>query len=222
MKKIIERVKGLVLKTRETWGTIAAEDASISSLFKEYVFLTAAVPAAAAFLGKWLIGIKIPFAGFYRFSFGSSLLHSLVSYVLIVAGIWALGMVISWLAPRFGGERDDVKGMKVAVFTYLPFLVAGVLQLIPSLSPLVFLAGLYCLYILYIGLPIVMGTPKEKSVAYILVTLVAFVLIYIIVGAITGGDPDRIRTGYPATLKESQQLMEHGQPCSSPLHILLY
>ena len=95
-------------------------------------------------------------------------------------------MVISWLAPRFGSARDDVKGMKVAVFTYLPFLAAGVLYLIPSLSPLVFLVGLYCLYIMYVGLPAVMGTPKEKSVAYIIVTIVALVLIYIIVAAISG------------------------------------
>jgi hypothetical protein len=187
MKQIIERVKGLILKTRETWETITAEESSISLLFKDYVFITAAIPAAAAFLGKWLIGIRIPFAGIYRFSFGSALLYSLIGYVLTIAGIWALGMVISWLAPRFGGERDDVKGLKVAVFTYLPFLIAGVFQLISTLSALQLLVGLYCLYIMYVGLPIVMGTPKEKTVSYYLVTIVAFVVIYIIVGAITGG-----------------------------------
>jgi hypothetical protein len=186
MKKIIERVKNIVLKTRETWETISGEEATVPGLFREYVFITAVIPAVAAFLGRWLIGIRIPFSGFYRFSFGASLLNALVTYALTVAGIWVLGMVISWLAPRFGSVRDDVKGMKVAVFTYLPFLAAGVLYLIPSLSPLVFLVGLYCLYIMYVGLPAVMGTPKEKSVAYIIVTIVALILIYFIVAAISG------------------------------------
>jgi hypothetical protein len=186
MKKIIERVKNIVLKTRDTWETISGEEATIPSLFKEYVFILAAVPAAASFLGRWLIGIRIPFAGFYRFSFGGSLLNSIITYLLTVAGIWLLGMVISWLAPRFGSEKDDVKGMKVAVFTYLPFLAAGVVHLVPALSALVFLVGLYCLYIMYIGLPVVMGTPKEKSVAYIIVTIIALVLISIIVSAISG------------------------------------
>jgi hypothetical protein len=75
--------------------------------------------------------------------------------------------------------------MKVAAYTYTPFFVAGILYLIPSLTPLVIIAGLYGLYLLYLGLPIVMGTPKEKSLAYTIVIIVTIILIYIIVASIS-------------------------------------
>jgi len=186
MQKIIERVKQIVLKPRESWETISTEEATVPGLFRDYLLILAAVPALATFLGRWIVGIRIRFAGVYRFSLGASLLSSVLGYALTVAGVWVAGMVISLLATTFGSTRDDVKGLKVAVYTYTPFLAAGILYIIPSLSPLVFIAGLYGLYLLYIGLPIVMGTPKEKSLAYTVVVIVAVILIYIIVGSITG------------------------------------
>ena len=186
MQRIIERVKQIVLKPRETWGTVATEEATIPGLLKEYLLILTAVPALAMFLGRWIIGIPIPFAGRYQLSAGATLVNAVIWYVLTVAGIWLLGMVVSYLAPTFGGVRDDVKGFKVAVYSYTPALAAGILYLIPALSPIVFIAGLYGLYLLYIGLPIVMGTPREKSLAYTVVVVVAVILIYIVVGSITG------------------------------------
>ena len=37
MKKIIERVKQIVLKPKETWEIISQEDTTIQVLFKEYL-----------------------------------------------------------------------------------------------------------------------------------------------------------------------------------------
>lgn len=186
MKRIIERVRRIVIKPRETWEMITKEEATVSSLLKGYLLMLACLPAVASFLGRWIVGIRIPFAGVYRFSLGASLVISVIGYVLTVAGIWVAGKVISILAPNFGSVRDDVKGFKVAVYSYTPFLAAGVLYLVPALGVLVVLAGLYGLYLLYIGLPIVMGTPKEKSLIYTIVVVVVVVLIYLIVGGITG------------------------------------
>ena len=166
MQKIFERVKQIVLKPKETWEVIAGEDSTLMSLLKEYLLILAAIPALAAFLGRWIVGVRIPFAGVYRFSFSASLLNAIISYVFTIAGVWVLGKVISLLAPNFGAEKNDDGGFKVAVYTYTPILAAGVLYLIPSLSPIVFIAGLYGLYLLYVGLPIVMKSPKEKTMAY--------------------------------------------------------
>lgn len=186
MQKIVERVKQIVLKPRETWETISTEEATVTGLFKEYLLILAAIPALASFLGKWIIGIRIPFSGVHHLTLGESLITSIVSYFLIVAGVWLLGKVVSYLASNFGSTRDDVKGMKVAVYMYTPFLAAGIFYIIPALSPLVLIAGFYGLYLLYIGLPIVMETPKEKAMAYTVVVVVALILIYIIIGAISG------------------------------------
>ena len=190
MKKIIERVKEIVLKPRETWETIATEEATITGLFKEYLLLLAAVPAVASFIGYWIIGYRIPFrfgfGGVIRLSFAEALMNSVIWYLLMVAGVWLAGKVISFLAPKFDAAHDDIKGFKVAVYSYSPYLAAGVLLIIPSLAVLTTLAGLYGLYLLYIGLPVVMGVPKEKSLAYTIVVIVVLILIYIIVTSVTG------------------------------------
>ncbi len=185
MHKILERVKSLVLKTRDAWTDIAAEEASISGLFREYVFPMALVPAGAGLLGNWLVGIRIPFAGWYRFPFGGALLQAIMVYVLTVFSIWIVGMIINWIAPRFGSEQEDIQGMKVAVFISLPFLAASVLSLIPALNPLVFLAGIFCLYIGYVGLPIVMEPSKDKTMTFILISVIALVLVTAMVYSIT-------------------------------------
>lgn len=185
MQKLVERVKLIILKPREAWEKIGAEEGSEIQLYKEYLLLLAAIPALALFLGRWIVGIRIPFFGIHRLSLGASLFNSVISYILTVAGVWVLGKVISLLATNFGGARDDFKGSKLAVYSYTPFFIAGILYLIPSLGALVFIAGLYGLYLLYLGLPIVMATPKEKSMAYTIVIIVSVILIYIIVASIT-------------------------------------
>ena len=188
MQKIIERVKAIVLKPRETWEVITTEEDTIPQLFKEYFLLLAAIPAAAMFLGNWIVGYKLPFrfgfGGIIRLSFIESLLTAAIWYILTAVSVWLLGKVISFVAPKFGSPQDDVKGFKVAVYTYTPYLAVGIFFLIPQLGVLATLAGLYGFYLLYIGIPIVMGTPKDKTLAYVIVIAVALILIYIIIGLI--------------------------------------
>ncbi len=186
MHKIFNRVKDIVLKPKETWNTISTEETSVAKLGREYLLILAAVPSLASFLGNWIIGIRIPFVGFYRLTFGESLINSIVIYILIVAEIWAVGKLISLLAKNFSSNRDDIRGFKVAVYIFTPYLASGVFNLIPYFSPLMLIAGLYGLYLLYIGLPVVMETPKEKSLPYFVVILTAIVLIFIIVSMISG------------------------------------
>ncbi len=186
MEKLIERVKKIILKPREAWEEIKTEETTVSGLFTRYLLILAAIPAVAGFLGRWIIGIRIPFSGVYHFSFGASLFNALVTYVLTVVGVWILGKVIFMLAPNFASVKDEVSAYKVAVYSYTPYLVAGVLNLIPSLGIIVLIAGLYSLYLLYMGLPILMKTPNEKTLAYTVLIVVTVILISILVSVITG------------------------------------
>ena len=187
MQKIINRVKEIVLKPRETWVTIKSEEDTIAGLCKDYLLILAAVPALASFLGNWIVGYRLPFrfGPVIRLSFFESLIVAIIWYAMTIAGIWVMAKVVSFLAPRFGSTQDDIKGFKVSVYTYTPYLVAGILYIIPSVGNLTPLIGLYGLYLLYLGLPIVMETPKEKSLAYTITIIIVVFLIYIIVTAIT-------------------------------------
>jgi hypothetical protein len=46
--------------------------------------------------------------------------------------------------------------------------------------------GLYSLYLLYLGLPIVMKSPREKAVAYTAVVVLAAIVLFMAIGVIAG------------------------------------
>ena len=45
---------------------------------------------------------------------------------------------------------------------------------------------LYGLYILYLGLPIMLGTPADKALSYIVVVIVVAFVVYGVIAAIIG------------------------------------
>jgi hypothetical protein len=67
-----------------------------------------------------------------------------------------------------------------------PVWIAGVLNLVPALAPLQFIAGLYAIYLFYLGLPAVLKTPTDKVIPYMLVSAVVIILVTIVIGAVVG------------------------------------
>src|ERR1019366_2975341 len=104
--------------------------------------------------------------GTTRVSIVAGLSMALMSYVFALAAVFLVALLIDALAPTFGGEKNPLQALKLATFSYTPAWVAGVLHNIPALGVLVLLAGLYSLYVLYLGLPVLMKAPKEKAVGY--------------------------------------------------------
>jgi hypothetical protein len=88
------------------------------------------------------------------------------------------------LASNFGSSTDPIKALKLSAYIYTPAFLAAVVLIIPPLGIVVLLGLLYGLYILYLGLPIVLGTPKDKVIPYVFATVVAVVIVYLVFGEI--------------------------------------
>ena len=54
------------------------------------------------------------------------------------------------------------------------------------LSVLVILASLYSLYLFFVGLPILMETPKEKQLGYFAVVIVVTIIVWVLIGVFAG------------------------------------
>ena len=59
------------------------------------------------------------------------------------------------------------------------------LRLIPGLRFLAIL-GVYSLYLLYLGLPVVMKSPREKALAYTAVVVLAAIVLFVVIGMVAG------------------------------------
>lgn len=181
---LVGRVKGIVLNPKQEWQTIAGETTSIAELYKSYIVILAAIGPVASIIGMSIIGISLPFVGSYRVPIGSSIGSAIVQYILTLAGVYVLALVIDALSPTFGGEKNMGQAFKVAAYSYTPGWLVGVFMIIPALGVLGIL-GLYGLYVLYLGLPLLMKSPQEKSMGYTVAIIIAAIVIFFIIGAIS-------------------------------------
>ena len=181
---LIERAKRILLQPKEAWPAIASETTDAATLFTGYAMVLAAIPAVCGFVGMSLIGMG-GFGITIRVPFVAGLVNMVVSYGLSLVGIFVLGLIIDALAPTFGGQKNAIQALKVAVYASTAALLGGVFSLLPSLAMLGLLAALYSIYLLYTGLPVLMKNAPEKSAAYTAVVIVAAIVMGLVMAAIT-------------------------------------
>lgn len=183
---IVDRIKNICLTPSTEWPVIADEQSSTGSLIAGYVAPLAAVSALAGFIGVSLVGTNTFFAGTYRMSIFAGLALAIWTFVGAIIGVVLVGFIINALAPTFGGEQNSARAMRVAVYSFTPAWIAGVLRIVPALGILAILGAFYGFYLLYLGLPALMKSPKEKAAGYTVVTIVAAIVVYVVVGAVGG------------------------------------
>ncbi|HRA13314.1 MAG TPA: Yip1 family protein [Giesbergeria sp.] len=181
---LVQRVKSILLQPKDTWVTIEAESADMAGLYTRYFMLLAAIPAVCGFIGMSIIGMGA-FGVSIRVPFLSGLASMVVSYVLSLVGVFVLALIVNALAPTFGGQKDQIQALKLAVYASTAAMVGGIFSLLPALAMLGLLAALYSIYLIYCGLPVLMKNPPEKSLAYTAVVLVAAIVMGIVMGAVS-------------------------------------
>jgi len=165
---LVARARGILLNPTTEWRTIRVEATTVARLFTGYACILMAIPAVATSIQLMLFG---------HAGLTAVILVALLSYVLSLLGVLVQGGLFNALAPSFGGQRDFVQAMKLAVYPQTAACVAGVLNVFPLTGILVVAAGIYGLYILWVGLPKLMKVPPDKAVGYIIVNaLLAFVV----------------------------------------------
>jgi hypothetical protein len=182
---LVQRVKQILLSPRTEWQVIEAEPTTTAELYKTYIIPLAAIGPISQVIGYSVFGITVPFVGTYRVPIGSAISGALVAYVLTLAGTYVLALIIDGLAPTFNGQRSQIQALKVAAYSSTASWLAGIFALIPGLRLLAIL-GLYSLYLLYLGLPIVMKAPRDKALGYTVVVIVAAIVLFMIIGVIAG------------------------------------
>jgi Yip1 domain len=178
---LVERVKQILLSPRTEWKVIETEPATLTELYTGYVMPLAAIGPVAQIIG----GLAFSFMGF-RLPIGVLLGRALLIYIASLVGTYLLALIIDWIAPSFGGRRSQIQALKVAVYSSTAFWVAGIFWLIPALWPLMIL-GLYSFYLLYLGLPILMKSPRDKAMGYMVVVIIASFVVYLLGNSLVSG-----------------------------------
>jgi hypothetical protein len=181
---LIERAKAILLKPAETWPVIDAEPATVASIYRDWLFIMAAIPVVCGFIGLSLIGVGM-FGYGYRMPIVGGLVSMVFGYVLSLVLAFVMALIVDALAPSFGGVKNQVAAMKVVAYGSTAVYVAGVLKLLPSLAILGIVAACYSIYLIYLGLPALMKCPKDKAAGYTAVVVIIGIVAGIVIGAIS-------------------------------------
>ena len=164
---LVQRVQDILLRPASTWPQIEAESTDIVELYKSYVGILALIPAVAGFIGTSIIGMPIAWG----------LVTLVINYVLSLAVVYVLALIIDVLAPNFNSTQDRLAAFKLSGYAYTASFVAAIFSIIPRLAGLGLLLGLYSIYLIYTGLPVLMKCPEDKVVIYTVVTALCYVVM---------------------------------------------
>lgn len=185
---LIERAKNIIVSPKSEWEAIKDESTTITETYTRYVLILAAIPAVCQTIGLAAVGMTMPFGGgTMRLDWGTALSHGILSYVVTLVAVLVIAYIMNALAPTFGGQKNLTQAVKVTAYSWTPGWLAGVFSLIPSLGLIGFLVGLYGIYLLYLGLPRLMGAPQEKSLGYTLVVIICAFIVMVVLGLVVTG-----------------------------------
>jgi hypothetical protein len=183
---LVARVKGILLSPRTEWPVIAAEPRSARDIYLGYVAPLAAIGAIASFIGTTMIGFTVPMLGTVRVPIVAGLVSALVYYALTFAMVFLVSVIVDALAPTFGAQKDPLRALKVTAYSFTAGWVAAIVGIIPVLGIVALIGALYGLYLLYLGLPVLMKSPPDKSVGYTVVVVICAIVVGILVNVVTG------------------------------------
>lgn len=184
--KIIARVKAVLTTPQTEWPVIAAEPASVSGLYSGYIAIVAALPVIAGFIKSSLIGFSL-LGVTVRTPFGMGIVAMVLGYALSLVLTYLMSLIISALAPTFGGQKDPVQALKTVAYAWTAYWVANIATIVPWLGWLIgILGGVYSIYLLYLALPHTMKAPPEKAAGYTAVSVVIAIVLGWFIGLIIG------------------------------------
>lgn len=187
---LVERAKNIIVTPKTEWEVIAKEEPNVQQILFTYLFPLALIPAFAALLGSLI---------FMQFSFGFALATgigmALIYFVTMFLVVLLSAFIIDAFATSFSSQKNFGRSLQLVVYSFTPSFVLGVLNFIPVLGWLLYIAGsVYGVYIMYLGLGPLKQTPEDKKVVYLLISIlvlgIAFwilfwILTIIIMGIIT-------------------------------------
>ncbi len=182
---IVQRVINIITKPKDEWQVIATEQPNAIKLIGGYALILALIPALSAFIKYGIIGMS--FMGYTSRSIGSGIQTGLIQLLSAVIGVYLLAWVIDLLAPSFESQKNFGRSLQLAVYSSTPQWIAGILLLFSTtMSMLIMVIGLYAIYLLAVGMPVLKGTPKDKVVGYVALTIVAMIVIGLLLALILG------------------------------------
>ena len=182
---MISRAMSVLTSPKPAMERAAGEATTTSKLVGGYAAILAALPAIALLVGTVLLA-----GSMIRVIIVSLLITALLMYLLRDLGVAILiGLGLAALAPNFGGRKDSVGAMKLAVYAGTPIWIAAFIMtllglLVPALGGILYLLLLlgfaFAGYIRYVGASPLLGVPQAQAPVIAAIGTIAWIVLYFV------------------------------------------
>jgi len=183
---VVERAKAMILSPAAEWRRIEPEPGGVGDVFVPYVALLAAIPPVCALLRRGLFGWGPRLHHLHHHGLFTGVTGGIGRYLATFVALYVMALAIDGLAPNFSARRNPGNALKLAVYAMTPVWLAGVFVLVPGLGFLRLLALVYAVYLIWLGLPVLMTSPPDRTAGYTLAVFVCAVILSVVVAAFVG------------------------------------
>jgi hypothetical protein len=176
---VAARIRNLLLAPAQEWPRIAAEPATVQSVYTGYVMVLAAIGPLVLLLSSLLFG---------RIAADLGVRLAAALYITTLVSVTVIALVADALAPSFDGTRDFLRTLKLVAYSFTPAWLAQVALILPFLGSLLALLGaVYAFYLFFLGAPLLRRCSADKAAAYTLVTVLCTIVLLFVVRALLFG-----------------------------------
>jgi hypothetical protein len=187
---MIQHTFGLLTRPSAQWRTIAdlPEDSFRTLLL--YPCFLAILPAVAWYYGTSRVGWTVGDQGeTIKLTVESARQITILFYLAMLASVVVIGYFVHWMSDTYGANSSLTKGIVIVGLTSTPLFIAGLVGFYPLLwiDLLIGVAAVsWSVYLLYLGIPIVMGIPEERGFLFssAVVGVALVILICMMVGSV--------------------------------------
>lgn len=165
---ILNHIWGFYTHPKKEWQRVAEQHESLANSVS-HTLIIALIPALCAYYSAVFLGWEIGVGDPLFMTTSSALTYSVAMYLVLVAGVLALALMTQWMANNFGSTPTFTQSLEVAAYTATPLFMVGLAAFYPHLWFIVTVGffGLgYSVYMLYTGVPIMMGISEERGFIY--------------------------------------------------------
>ncbi len=164
---LLNHVWGLFAHPEDEWKTIRKERCTVTRCYCSHVLILAAIPALAGYFGTTQVGWDVPGGReIHKLTPQSALQIAILFYFAMLVAVVTVGALIHWMGKTYGSKQPLSQCIVLASYTATPLFLIGVMLLYPLLwlNMLIGLPALaYTVYLLYTGVPVMMGISRERG-----------------------------------------------------------
>ncbi|KZY29306.1 MULTISPECIES: Yip1 family protein [unclassified Oleiphilus] len=168
---LLNHAFGMFTHPDEEWESIRKEHSNPGRIYVAYIAVLAMISPICAYISTTQFGWQVGDGQITKLTTQSALQLNIITYIAMLIGVFGLGWAIDWMSKTYGGKHDEyaANGIALAAYSCTPLFLAGIALLNPEpiFNMAVYLiAAVYAGFLIYDGLPIVMGISKERALLF--------------------------------------------------------